>query len=221
MASTAGLTGQAYQRVREALVGGNFAPGQALFESHLAVKLGMSRTPVREALRLLAREGYIETNPARGYLVPRLTLDDIREIFEIRESLESLASRSAAARATDAEIAELAELCDAYQAAQDLEQWAELGTRFHNTILAASRNRRLAATLDALKDQILVARRSSLHGAEQRHHDALLEHRAMLDAIRARDLDRAEHSARVHVRRSFEAILRTPDALALGTTNPI
>jgi DNA-binding GntR family transcriptional regulator len=210
---------RAYRQLKEAVVAGQFEPGHALFESHLAVELKMSRTPVREALRLLASDGYIERNPARGYLVPRLTVADLYELFELRESLESLASRSAALRATDEEIGEMDRLCDAYAVAEGLEEWAELGARFHRLVVVASRNRRLATILDSLNDQIHFGRRSSLHGAEARHQDALREHRAILEAIKARDGDRAEQLARVHVRRSLDAALQGPETYSQSSLN--
>src|SRR5215208_6955510 len=100
------LATHAYEQVREAILQGEFAPGAPLFEVHLASQMGMSRTPVREALKVLARDGFVQAVPSRGYIVPRRSMDDLRELFELRESLEGTAARCAAQRAMDTEIAE-------------------------------------------------------------------------------------------------------------------
>lgn len=203
------LVMQAYHSAKQAILGGKYGPGEALFESHLASELGMSRTPVREALQLLAREGFIETNPARGYLVPRFSTEDMRELFEVRESLEGTATRAAALYASNAEIKELERVCDEYAMAQDIDAWIKLGAEFHNRIVDASRNRRLTIILESLNDQIILCRRSSLQSAtEYQRDDVLNEHLVILNAIKARDGDAAEQYARIHVRNAHEAALR-------------
>src|SRR3712207_2161971 len=133
------LAAQAYQQLRSALVSGDMGPGEALLESHLAGKLGMSRTPVREALSVLAREGLVDVSAGRGYFVPQRSMDDLREFFELREGLEGMASRYAAVRASQAEIQELEHVCAIYERADDLESWTRLGTEFHHRIFAACR----------------------------------------------------------------------------------
>ncbi len=202
-----GLAAQAYDRLRDSIVSGELAPGEALLEVRLAERLGMSRTPVREALRVLARDGFVEAQAARGYVVPRGSVEDLRELFDLRESLEGLAARSAAVRATAAEIAEFERLCQKYDRARDLDAWTRIGTEFHRGILAAARNRRLARTLDALNAQIVMTRRSVLSAGETRHDAARRAHRAILDAIAARSPDAAERAARDHVRATYESAL--------------
>ncbi|PAU74084.1 GntR family transcriptional regulator [Halomonas salipaludis] len=204
------LVKRAYRCAKQAILCGKYGPGEALFESHLATDLGMSRTPVREALQLLAREGFVEANPARGYLVPRFTAEDMRELFEVRESLEGMATRAAALYASNAEIEKLERICDEYEAAKnDVDTWTKLGAEFHSRIIDASRNRRLAIILDSLKDQIMLCRRSSFQGGQYRRDDALREHLAILNAIKSGDGDAAEQHARIHVRHSHEAALRS------------
>jgi DNA-binding GntR family transcriptional regulator len=209
MQAADGLADRAYRKMRQAILRGDLAPGEALFESHLADKLGMSRTPVREALRVLARDGFIETIPARGYVVPRRSVEDLRELFELRESLEGLSTRAAAVRATEAEIVQLGQLCDRYEQATSLETWTLIGTEFHNFVVVVARNRRLATILDSLNFQIVLSRRSALSSAETIRNEAVREHRAIVDAITSRDPEAAEQCARAHVRTSYAAALRS------------
>lgn len=202
-----GLAGQAYQQVRDAIIAGQYEAGAPLFEVHLATQLGMSRTPVREALKVLARDGFVEVLPSRGYAVPRRSLDDLRELFELRESLEGMAARYAAARATEAELQELEKLCVLYAQEQEWSRWVQTGTSFHDLLLTAARNARLTAILDSLNGQIVQSRRTVLRDNAQRRDAAISEHRAILEAVKARDRDLAEARAREHVRLSYEATL--------------
>jgi DNA-binding GntR family transcriptional regulator len=201
------LATHAYQQMRAAIIHGEFAPGTPLFEVHLASQMGMSRTPVREALKVLARDGFVQVVPSRGYIVPHRSMDDLRELFELRESLEGTAARCAAQRATDAELAELERLCKRYENEQDWELWAQIGTDFHNLLVAAARNGRLASILDSLNGQIVHSRRSALRSDAQRRDAAIREHRAILNAVKARNAADAEMLAREHVRLSYEATL--------------
>lgn len=206
---TNSLATQAYQQVRKSILRGKLNPGEALSENRLAEELGMSRTPVREALQILARDGIVEMVPTRGYFVPRWSMDDVRELFELRESLEGMACRCAASRATDVEIEEFERLCGEYERAEDWEAWAQTGTEFHNRIFAAARNSRLVNFLESLKSQIILTRQSGLRKVPGRRDEAIQEHRAILNAIKARDPDQAEQQARAHVRLSHEATLRS------------
>jgi DNA-binding GntR family transcriptional regulator len=213
---TDGLSAQAYQQVRAAILGGEHSPGEVLFETHLAEKLGMSRTPVREALQVLARDGCVEIIPNRGYLVPRLSMSDVRELFELRESLEGLATRCAAIRVTSAEIAELEQLYDRFERTHDWEASLRIGTEFHNRILSLAGNSRLSNILGALNAQISLTRLTQLRDVRGRRDESVLEHRAILKAIQQRDPAAAERHARAHVRRSSEATLHAfyPDRRA-------
>jgi DNA-binding GntR family transcriptional regulator len=204
-----GLAGQAYGRLRQAILSGDYAPGAALFENQLAEKLGMSRTPVREALQTLSRDGFVEIVPNRGYFIPRLSVDDVRELYELRENLEGLAARCAALRATDADIDELDHLFQQYESAAHWEAWVRLGTEFHEKLVALANNKRLAGMLDSLQAQISMTRQSALRHVKGRRDEAVREHRAILDAMRRRDPDEAERQTRAHVRLSHEATLRS------------
>lgn len=205
--SGSGLGARAYVELRDAIVRGELAPGEPLFEIHMAARLGMSRTPVREALKELAREGLVEVLPARGYLVPRRSLDDLRELFELRESLEGMAARYAALRASDIALAQLQRLTERYEREKSWEKWAAIGSDFHDAIIAAAGNERLKTLLRSLNSQIVMSRRSALRADASRTQSAISEHRAIFEAIRARDAGRAQQIASEHVRRSYEATL--------------
>lgn len=204
-----GLADVAYHRLRKSILDGEIAPGAAIFELHVAERLGMSRTPVREALKLLSRDGFVEPLPSRGYIVPRPTVQSIRELFELRETLEGMAARYAAQRAVASDLALLDGLHDEYERrVDDWNDWTRIGNDFHNAITAAARNERLTALLGSLNDQIVMSRRTALRGNDERQKGAIDEHRALLAAIRARDGDRAEALGRAHVRLSYEATLK-------------
>lgn len=214
---TEGLTSRAYEQMREEIVQGVLLAGEALYEIHLAERLGMSRTPVREALKLLTRDGYLEELPSRGYAVPRRSLEDLREFFELREVLEASATRYAALRATPAEIAELERLCIHYECETDDAKWAQFGHDFHSVLIKAARNTRLETMLDSLNAQIVLSRRTVAQADAVRRLAAVRDHRAIFEAVKARDDGRAQQLAAEHVRRSYETTLRAcvPDAFSI------
>ena len=215
-----GLTARAYALLRDAVIDGSLRPGEPLYEIHLADSLGMSRTPVREALKVLTRDGYVEELPSRGYAVPRRSLDDMREFFELREVLESTATRYAALRATAAEMAQLERLCAQYEREKNDAKWAQLGHDFHNLLIKAARNTRLETMLASLNAQIVISRRTVARADDVHRRAAVRDHRAIFEAVLARDAGRAESLAAEHVRRSYETTLRAlvPDAFATHKT---
>lgn len=214
------LSSRAYQLLRQSILAGQVKPGEPLFEVHLAEQFGMSRTPVRQALQSLARDGYLEELPGRGFAVPRRSLDDLRQFFELREVLEAAATRYAALRAREDEISELEALCARYEGETDLDAWNQIGARFHATIIEAARNARLAALLASLHDQIDLSRRSVIYAGPAWRETAVRDHRAICTAIAARDEAAAGTAATEHVRRSYQATLRAhqPEAFAAQKT---
>jgi DNA-binding GntR family transcriptional regulator len=206
-AKTEGLMARAYQQVRQEIVQGAVAPGEPLFEMHLADRLGMSRTPVREALKVLTRDGYLEELPGRGYAVPRRSLDDMREFFELREVLEAAATRYAALRATAAEVEQMERLCERYAREPDHDAWSRIGSDFHDLVVQAARNVRLAGLLEPLNAQIVMSRRSVALAAAEERDAAIEDHQRICRAIKARDAERAQALAAGHVRRSHARTL--------------
>ena len=180
------LANQAYDRLRDMILAGEIRPGEPVYEVHYAKLLGMSRTPVREALQSLARD-------------------------------ESAAARLAAQRAADEEIARLKSLCDAYVGEGDLSRWQEIGAQFHAVIVAAARNRRLVQELASLRTQIDLSRRSVIHAGDPWREAAVDDHRAICEAIAARDEEAAYAAAERHVIHSYETTIRAwqPASLSL------
>lgn len=214
---TDSLKTRAYDALRAAIERDELGSGEPLYEVHLAEQLGMSRTPVREALQLLAREGFLEQLPSRGFAVPRRSLDDLREFFELRETLEATATRYAARRATPEGIARMEALCERYAREQNWDKWNRIGTEFHNVIIEAARNARLATILGSLNAQILLSRRSATGGDPQRRKQAIADHKAILEAIKARSELHAEELAAAHVRRAYEVTLAASKSLAFAS----
>lgn len=211
------LSSRAYQLMRQRILAGEVQPGEPLFEMHLAEQLGMSRTPVREALQSLARDGYLEELPDRGFAVPRRSLDDLRQFFELREVLEAAATRFAALRARPDEIEALEASCASYEGEADLDAWNQIGARFHALIISAARNARLASLLGSLHDQIDLSRRSVIYAGPTWRETAVRDHRAICTAIAARDEAAAHAAASEHVRHSYQATLRAhqPEAYSV------
>lgn len=200
-----GLRGEVvYRTLREAIVRDVFEEGERLQDRILARMLGVSRTPVREALQRLEAEGFVKTLPRLGLVIAEITPQDIEDIYAIRIALEGVAARLAAERATATEVDLLAALnarIAEATARNDLEAMSALNKEFHMAIYRAARNSRLMDLLNILHDAVQRFRRSTL-SIPQRAREAVEEHEALIDAIRARDPDRAERVAREHKERA-------------------
>lgn len=180
-----------FESIREAIITGELEPGERLMEIQMAEELGVSRTPVREAIRRLELEGFVVMIPRKGAYVASLSLKDLADVFEIRAALEGLAASLAAQRITDKELDELERVLMQMTecvGSDDLETMIDLDTKFHETLFIASRNRRLSQMMNHLMDQIHNFRCRSLSSAG-RAKTALLEHRKIVEAI-------GEHSAK-------------------------
>lgn len=183
--------------IRDRIVRGEFTPGDRLVERVLAEELGVSRVPVREALNLLKGEGFVQDVPRRGVIVTMLSQEDLDDLFEVREALEVQSARLACQRATDDELESLADIARRADAARDLddtELLADLNEAFHDAIPRLAHNRILATTLEPLEGRLhWVLRQNRSPGALMKEHSELVE------ALVARDAERAEEIARRHV----------------------
>jgi len=200
---------QVYSALREAIVGGRLRPGERIVEDRVCAELGVSRSPLREALRRLEGEGLVTILPRRGAVVTELSEGDGMELFAVREALEGLSASLAARRITAEELAELEDVCLAMEKciqAKDVAAVVQLNTQFHELISAASRNRWTREFLSSIKAQIRRAYRSSLE-VSARAPESLAEHRLILNALRCADPQQAEVLARQHVRRARDAAL--------------
>ncbi|GFN21747.1 GntR family transcriptional regulator [Thermanaeromonas sp. C210] len=190
-----------FETLREAILSGQLKAGERLMEVQLAEEMGVSRTPVREAIRKLELEGLVVMVPRKGAYVAGISTKDITEVFEIRSALESLAAALACERITEEELEELERLL--VQVAEcaeknDLETLIQVDTRFHNVLYRASRNERLAQIINNLGDQIQRFRTTSL-ATPGRMKEALEEHKALVEAITARDVELAQRLAQEHI----------------------
>ncbi len=204
-----------FERLRSLILTGHYRTGEKLREEELAERFGVSRTPVREALRKLESEGLVQYLPHRGVLVNQLSHADLAEIYPVRALLEGLAARLAAKHITDQELQTLRSLQHQMEAAytkRDYKRATKIHTRFNVTLYRASRNKRLINILAQFNDYIEHSKVRSL-ALPGRPEEIRQEHAAMIEAIARRDGDAAETAARLHVenaRRAFEGAPRTP-----------
>jgi DNA-binding GntR family transcriptional regulator len=198
----------AYQRLLDEIASGTLLPGTRLREAELANRLGISRTPVRDAIRQLEADGLVVHVPRVGATIRTLDYAEVMELYEMRAVLEGTAARLAARAASDVEIAELEALNEELRAAEGdgLKSFA-LNKQFHRTLLDAARNRYLTRSVDSLEKTLLILGRSTLSESD-RVREAVAEHAEVLDALRARDAARAEQVMRRHIEAAHRARLR-------------
>ena len=203
------------ETIRQAIVDGVFSPGERLMEIQLADEMGVSRTPVREAIRKLELEGFVVMIPRRGTYVADISIKDINEVYEIRTSLEVtslevLAAGLAAERISDEELETMQRLLvEIGQHIEDgnIEKIVEIDTAFHDVLYKASRNGRLAGIINNLREQITVIRRRSMM-YPGRLRNTMEEHRLLVDSIAAHDVDRAQNAARIHMENAEHTLLK-------------
>lgn len=198
-----------YESLRDAIVNQILKPGERLMETDLADEMGVSRTPVREAIRKLELEGYVVMIPRKGAYVSGLSIKDINEVFEIRSSLEALAAGLAAQRATHEEIEEMQQIVFLEAAcweSADLLKTIEVDTKFHELIYAMSRNSRLLGMIKELREQVQRFRSTTL-AVPGRLKFALDEHKKIVEAIAERDVTAAQKAAREHIDSAENALL--------------
>lgn len=204
------LVDAAYQALRQRILDNAYPPGHQALEQALAEALGISRTPLREALIRLQKEGLVEVIPRHGMRVLPVSPEDMRQIYEILAALESMAAELAARRKPSA--AELAPLEQASRdmaralKADDLEAWAEADERFHRHLLALSGNRLLAETVLNFWDRAHRVRRFTLRLRPKPVHSTK-EHTALLERIRAGDATGANDVNRAHRERASKELL--------------
>ena len=206
----------AYTRVRELILAGELAPGEVLPQAALARTIGMSTTPLREALRRLKQEGLVELDAHRDARVRPLDADEARDLLELRQTLDPLAASLAAQRRTDDDLTAVAAALDGLDALPSSPSVAQLEShhRFHAAIHHASHNALLVQTLDGLWMKTDRYRRHGLEaGRTEEERDArAVEHRLLFEAVRDGDAEAAAELMRRHVETSSGA--RSLDRLA-------
>jgi DNA-binding GntR family transcriptional regulator len=195
------LTAIIFERVREDILNGKYANGDKIVEAKLAEELGVSRTPVREALKQLELDGLVESMPNRGVIVKGITDQDIEDIYTIRLAIEAIAARWAVERMDDSEVEQLKEIYDLmefYTFKEDVEKTFELNTKFHETMYRGTKSRYLEHVLKDFQLFIKSTRNESLK-SEGRIDRALEEHKFILDSFLNRDPERAVDAIVNHI----------------------
>jgi len=192
------LTRELYHDIRRDIVRGTFRPGDLLRERELAAKYGVSKTPVREALSLLAQEEMVKAVPRAGYMVTQLTMRDVQEVYHLRLTLEPMAARLAAERITDEELQELERLTSA----SNPDEAVVFNHQFHLEVARASGNSRLAKMIEQLLDD--MDRWAGVDFSRFSEAELREGHRAELDALRTRDPERAEQVFLKHLRLVYQ-----------------
>lgn len=223
--STADLVSKAYRHLHGRLVSGDLLPGAVLSEKKLADELGISRTPVGEAVRRLASEGLVQQVPRYGTVVKEITRSDIEEIYELREAIEPYAARKAAVNISKTQLEQLAVLCRAIERlaekldngdaealeGEDLRQFLAADMAFHLLIVRAAMNSRILKTV---QDSRVV---SQLFRIRRHQHDSVLvhsaceHHRRILTALQSGDGDAAGCYVLDHISESKSETLRFID----------
>jgi len=200
-----------FDTLRDAIISGILRPGERLMEIQLAEELGVSRTPIRETIRKLELEGFVVMVPRKGAYVAGISLKNIADVFEVRASLEALAAGLAAERITDEELEELERILvkkAEYLEKGSLHEFVNSDTEFHDTLYRTSRNKRLVQILSNLQDEIHRFRSVSL-AFPGRMHEALDEHRKIVEAVGDRDIARAQSLAWEHIENAESSLLES------------
>jgi len=211
MVGAARASDRVYDTIREDILSGRLPSGTQLSEVELADRLGVSRTPLREALTRLAAEGLVDTSQGRTGVVPKVSPESVAELFELREALEVHAARLSARRGDPAVFTKLAnEFADSRRILRDGDRSAYYGVvaRFDQAIDDAVDNRSLSAALETARLHLVRARRIATDNPE-RLTQAAVEHGAICRAIADRDEALATSAMVVHLRASLATILAT------------
>lgn len=200
-----------FHTLRQAILRGELKPGERLMEIQLANKLGVSRTPVREAIRKLELEGLVLMIPRKGAEVAEITEKSLKDVLEVRRALEELAVKIACERMDGGQIDELKEAAEEFERtlqSGDVTKYAEADMQFHDVIYLATENQRLIQLLNNLREQMYRFRVEYLKKKEC-HGKLLAEHQELIRDIENRDKDAASRMVCTHIDNQVEAVLDT------------
>ena len=197
-----------FNTLREAILRGELKPGERLMEIQLANKLGVSRTPIREAIRKLELEGLVLMIPRKGAEVAQITEKSLRDVLEVRRALENLAVQLACLRMSPQTLADLKAAARAFEeilGGEDVTAVAEADVAFHDVIYMATDNQRLISLLNNLREQMYRYRVEYLKKKEC-HKQLLWEHQEIICAIEAGEIDVATKITEQHIDNQVEAV---------------
>ena len=204
------LRGRVFHKIREDILNGNYKENEELKEVTIGQELGVSRTPVREALRQLELEGLVEIIPNRGAFVTGIQAKDVHDIYMIRSRLEGLCARGAGDYITKEQMDDMEEnlyLADFHAKKGNMEQMAQLDNNFHMILYAAGNSKMLEHLLIDYHQYVLRIRRKTLSTLD-RALASNAEHRAIMEAIKAKDPEKAEALAAEHMRNAYDNMVR-------------
>ena len=196
--------------MRQAILTGEMKPGERLLEIHLANKLGVSRTPIREAIRMLELEGLVIMVPRRGAQVAQITEKSMSDVLEVRCALDELAVELACERISEEEKRELEDACGEFEKATVTKQVhviAKADVEFHDIIFKAAGNPRLTQMINNLAEQMYRYRFEYIKD-ETQHQMLIEEHRRICESISNRDVAAAKEAIRVHIENQEKSIIR-------------
>lgn len=199
-----------FNTLRRSILTGELKPGERLMEIHLADKLGVSRTPIREAIRKLELEGLVTMIPRRGAEVAQITEKHLRDVLEVRRALDALAVELACERITDAELESLKDACDNFEKETkqgNANRLARADVAFHDIILNASGNERLVQMISNLSQQMYRYRLEYVKD-ETSYDRLIVEHAAIYEAIRRRNGREGAEAIKNHIDNQEKAVIR-------------
>lgn len=202
------LSEEVAQRIRDMIGKGLLTKGDRIVEKQLCDALGISRTPLREALRILASEGLIDLVPHRGACVAQPSMEDVRDLFAVMSILEGACARVVAEKITKSDLAKLERLhrgLEKYFASKDHEKYLDVNHKYHSLIQEMSGNKVLNEILGGLRKRILLYRQRQLYQPD-RFEASIDEHRRLLEAFRRRDAIEAESLMKIHLMNQCESL---------------
>lgn len=200
-----------FNTLRQAILRGELKPGERLMEIKLADKLGVSRTPIREAIRKLELEGLVLMIPRRGAVVAEITEKSLKDVLEVRKALEELSVELACERITQEDISRLKEAAKEFERtlqSGDVTEYAEADVKFHDIIYFATENQRLIQLLYNLREQMYRYRVEYLKRREV-HEMLLNEHDYIIECIESRDKERAKEAICTHIENQQKTVADT------------
>lgn len=199
-----------FNTLRQAILTGELKPGERLMEIHLANKLGVSRTPIREAIRKLELEGLVTMIPRRGAEVAQITEKSMNDVLEVRRALDALCVELACDRITEEELEQLKKACDGFEAAVrtgDAKRIAQADVALHDIIVHATGNQRLIQLVNNLSEQMYRYRFEYIKDSSQ-HERLVEEHRIIYQSIVRKDKETASMAAKTHIDNQEKSIIR-------------